>query len=113
MHRHHNGLKTAVLLGALSALILWVGSFFGRGGLLVALVVALLTNGIGYFYSDTIALRAMRARPVTEAEQPVMYRVVRELATLARQPFCPAFAFVPDNVWLLANAAGTAPDSKS
>ncbi|HLZ37722.1 MAG TPA: zinc metalloprotease HtpX [Mycobacteriales bacterium] len=86
MHRHHNGLRTAVLLGALSALILFVGSLFGRGGLLIALVIALLTNGIGYFYSDKIALRSMRARPVTEAEQPVLYRVVRELATLARQP---------------------------
>jgi heat shock protein HtpX len=75
-----------VLLGALSALILFVGSLFGRGGLLVALVIALLTNGIAYFYSDKIALRSMHARPVTEAEQPVMYRVVRELATLARQP---------------------------
>ena len=37
MHRRHNGLKTAVLLGGLSALILVVGSFFGRTGLIVAL----------------------------------------------------------------------------
>jgi len=86
VHRHHNGLKTAVLLGLLSALILGAGSLFGRGGLLIAFVVALAINGIGYFYSDKIALRAMRARPVSEADQPAMYRIVRELSTAARQP---------------------------
>jgi heat shock protein HtpX len=41
LHRHLNGLKTALLLGAMSGLVLLVGSMFGRGGLLIALVVAL------------------------------------------------------------------------
>ncbi len=86
MHRQHNGLKTAALLGALSALILLVGSAFGRSGLMIALVIALATNGIGYFFSDKIALRSMHARPVSEAEQPQLYRIVRELAGAARQP---------------------------
>jgi heat shock protein HtpX len=86
VHRHFNGLKTALLLGAMSAFVLLVGSFFGRGGLLVALVVALGMNGYAYFSSDRIALRAMHARPVTEPEAPVMYRIVRELARAARQP---------------------------
>ena len=86
MNTHLNGLKTAVLLGALSALVLLVGSFFGRTGLVIALLVALGVNGYAYFNSDKIALRAMRARPVSEAEQPTMYRIVRELATSARQP---------------------------
>jgi heat shock protein HtpX len=81
-----NGLKTAVLLGVLSAIVLVIGSLFGRTGLLVALVVALGVNGYSYFYSDKLALRAMHARPVSEAEQPVMYRIVRELATGAHQP---------------------------
>ena len=86
MHRRHNGLKTAVLLGALSALILVIGSFFGRTGLIVALVVALGTNAYAYWNSDKLALRAMRARPVSEFEAPVLYRIVRELSTSARQP---------------------------
>ena len=83
---HRNGLKTAALLGLLSALILFVGSLFGTTGLWIALAVALATNGYAYFNSDKIALRSMRAYPVSEAEQRVMYRIVRELSTSAHQP---------------------------
>ncbi|MBO1287754.1 zinc metalloprotease HtpX [Streptomyces albidoflavus] len=86
MHRQHNGLKTAVLLGGLSALILVIGSFFGRTGLFVALLVALGTNAYAYWNSDKLALRAMRARPVSEFEAPQLYRMVRDLSTQARQP---------------------------
>jgi len=86
VHRHYNGLKTAALLGLLSALIIFVGGQFGSTGLTIALVIALATNGIAYFYSDKLALRSMRARPVSEAEYPALYRIVRELSTLARQP---------------------------
>jgi len=86
MRRYVNGLKTAVLLGALSALVLFVGSFFGRAGLIIALLLALGLNGYVYFKSDKLALAVMRARPVTEFEQPEMYRIVRELAAEAHQP---------------------------
>jgi heat shock protein HtpX len=82
-----NGVKTAALIGALSALMLVVGwSLGGRTGLTIALVIALVTNGAVYFFSDRIALRSMRAHPVSEVEAPTMYRLVRELSTTARQP---------------------------
>lgn len=82
-----NGLKTAVLFGVLAALLIGLGgAFFGTRGLLIGLLLAVGINGFSYFNSDKIALRSMRARPVSEAEQPTMYRIVRELATSARQP---------------------------
>ncbi len=87
MHRHFNGLKTAALLGLLTGLILAVGYLFGgSGGLMIALVISLVMNGISYFYSDKIALRAMGARPVNEAQAPGLYAMVRELSSAAGQP---------------------------
>jgi heat shock protein HtpX len=87
VHRHHNGLKTAALLGLLTGLILAVGYLFGgSGGLVIALIISLVMNGVSYFYSDKLALRAMGARPVTEAQAPALYAMVRELSSSAGQP---------------------------
>jgi heat shock protein HtpX len=82
-----NAFKTAVLFGALAALFVGLGGFFfGSRGLLIGLIIAVAINAFSYFNSDKIALRSMHARPVSEAEQPMLYRIVRELATSARQP---------------------------
>jgi heat shock protein HtpX len=87
VHRHYNGLKTAALLGLLTSLILLVGYWFGGStGLVIAVVIALAMNAFSYFFSDKIALRAMGAREVSEAQAPQLYAMVRELATSARQP---------------------------
>ena len=87
MQRWNNGVKTAVLLGVMGGLILAAGSLIGgRSGLLIALVIALGLNGYAYFNSDKLALRSMRAFPVTETQAPQLYGIVRELATEARQP---------------------------
>jgi heat shock protein HtpX len=87
VHSHHNGLKTAALLGLLTALILAVGYWVGgSAGLVFAVIVSLAMNAVSYFWSDKLALRAMRARPVSEAEFPALHQIVRELATEAGQP---------------------------
>ncbi|WP_433314216.1 zinc metalloprotease HtpX [Micromonospora chersina] len=84
---HHNRLKTAALLGLLTSLILAVGYWFGgSGGLVFAVIVSLLMNGVTYFFSDKLALRSMRAQPVSEAQFPELYRMVRELSTQAGKP---------------------------
>lgn len=87
MHRHYNGLKTAALLGLLTSLILLVGYWFGgSSGLVIAVVISLAMNAVSYFWSDKIALRAMGAREIGEAQAPQLFAMVRELATSARQP---------------------------
>jgi heat shock protein HtpX len=87
VHRHFNGLKTAALLGLLTGLILAAGYLIGgTGGLWIAFILSLVMNGVSYFFSDKLALRAMGARPVTEAEAPALYSMVRELSAGAHQP---------------------------
>ncbi|MGY1793302.1 zinc metalloprotease HtpX [Geodermatophilus sp. SYSU D00525] len=87
MRRWDNGVRTALLLGLVAGLALAAGALVGgRGGLLVALAVALGVNGWAWYASDRLALRAMRAFPVTETQAPGLYAMVRELATQARQP---------------------------
>ncbi len=89
MHRQHfNGMKTAALFGGLWALLLAIGWLVGRGPQYLPLFAAigLISTAYGYWNSDKIAIRAMHAVPVSELEQPAMYRIVRELSTAARQP---------------------------
>jgi heat shock protein HtpX len=96
-HRHFNGLKTAVLFGAIWALLLGVGALIGGGKFIwIFALIGVATTAYGYWNSDKLAIRAMRARPVSEAEQPAMYRIVRELSTAARQPM-PALYVSPTN----------------
>lgn len=88
-HRHFNGLKTVLLFGVLWAVLLGLWAVFFRGSqgmLFLFTAVGLIGTFVGYWNSDKIAIKAMHAYPVTELEAPEMYRIVRELSTVARQP---------------------------
>jgi heat shock protein HtpX len=86
VHKHHNGLKTALLLGGLSSLIVIAGGLFGKGGLLIACVLALGMNAFAYWQSDKIALRSMGAQPISREQAPRIYAAVEELTTRMQMP---------------------------
>jgi heat shock protein HtpX len=82
-----NSVKTAMLLGLLTGLLLVVGYFLGgQQGMLLALIFSAVMNFVAYFFSDKIALAAFRAQPVTEAEAPKLYAIVQRLASKAAIP---------------------------
>ncbi len=83
-----NNVKTAVLLAALFGLLVWVGSFWGANGMIIAGVFAVLMNFGAWFYSDKIAVAAMRGREV-DAKSPAGRQLHDTVARLAKRADLP------------------------
>jgi heat shock protein HtpX len=80
-------LRTGALLVLLSVLLVIVGGYIGgRNGMTVALAIAVIMNGVSYFYSDKIALASSGAQPITREQLPRLYQVMERLAAKANIP---------------------------
>ena len=91
-----NTLKTALLLGALTGLFLLIGGLIGgRGGVVVAFILATVMNLGSYWFSDKLVLRMYKAQEVSESEAPDLYHLVKNLAMKASLPM-PRVYIIPD-----------------
>jgi len=82
-----NLMKTAILMAAITALFMAIGSLLGgRQGMMLALVLALGMNFFSYWFSDKLVLKMYNAQEVDESSAPQFYRMVRELAQKAQLP---------------------------
>ncbi|HZF05639.1 MAG TPA: zinc metalloprotease HtpX [Patescibacteria group bacterium] len=82
-----NILKTGLLLGVLTAILLLAGqAIAGEQGMIIAFVLAAIMNVVSYWFSDKLVLMMYRAQPVDEAQAPGLHAMVRRLATRAQIP---------------------------
>jgi heat shock protein HtpX len=82
-----NRVRTWVLIAALGGLFVLIGGVIGgSNGAVVALAIALIFNFAMYWYSDKIAIATTKSKPVTEADYPELYRIVRELTQAKNMP---------------------------
>ena len=92
-----NWFKTTLLLGVLTALIVWIGHLFGgQQGMIFAFILAMGINFFSYWYSDRIVLKMYRAREVTPQENPRLYDMVGHLAGRADLPM-PRIYIIPND----------------
>jgi len=92
-----NTLKTIVLMGILTTLIVAVGGVMGgRDGVIMAFVFAMVTNIMSYWFSAPMALAMSRAQPISQAEAPELYEIVNRLAQEAKIPV-PTIHFIADD----------------
>lgn len=91
-----NTLKTGLLLGALTGLLMLIGGWFGgQNGVVIAFLFAMAMNFGSYWFSDKIVLRMYHAQPVSESEAPELYRMVKDLALRASMPM-PRVYIIPE-----------------
>ncbi len=91
-----NQTKTLLIIVAMTGLLVWIGGMIGgRSGMVLALAIGLLLNGVSYFFSDRIVLASYGAQPVTQAEAPELHAIVANLAQRAGLPM-PRIAIIPE-----------------
>lgn len=93
-----NTIKTFFFLMVLTALLLFIGGAVGgMTGVIIALIFSLVINLLAYWFSDKMALAMTRARQVAEREEPELYRLVGEQASLARLPMPKVYVIDSDS----------------
>jgi len=92
-----NQAKTLLIIVAMTGLLVWIGDYYGgQSGMVLALAIGLVMNGISYFFSDKIVLASYGAKVVTQAEAPELYAIVANLAQRAGLP-APRIAIIPED----------------
>jgi len=92
-----NVLKTGLLLGVLTALLVLAGeAIAGERGMIIAFVFAAIMNFVSYWFSDKIVLAMYGAQPVDETQAPRLHAIVRRLATRAQIPI-PRIYIIPSD----------------
>src|SRR5574341_39546 len=92
-----NMFKTAVLLAALTSLLILIGQAIGgQQGMLIAFLLAAAMNFGSYWFSDRIVLAMYRAQPIEESQAPDLYRIVRRLTTRGGIPM-PRVYLIPSD----------------
>ncbi len=90
-----NAIKTGLLLGVLTGLLMLIGGYFGgKQGVVIAFIFATVMNFGAYWFSDKLILRMYNAQEVVESQAPQLYAVVKNLALKAGLPM-PKVYIVP------------------
>ncbi len=104
-----NTLKTGLLLGALTGLLMLIGGMIGgKGGMAIAFIFAIIMNFGSYWFSDKIVLSMYNAQEVTPAQAPELYNMVRGLTVRANLPM-PRVYIIPEDT---PNAFATGRDEE-
>jgi heat shock protein HtpX len=92
-----NSLKSVMLLGILTGLLMLIGGIFGgKGGVVIAFIIAVVMNFGAYWFSDKIVLKMYNAQEVTEKEAPEIYALIRNLVMKASMPM-PKVYIIPED----------------
>ena len=102
-----NTIKTIALMAGLTVLLVAVGGIWGRNGMMLFFVIAMVMNLVNYWFSDKIVLAMYGAKEVTDREAPMLYSVTRELASRGQMPM-PKVYVIPSGA-LNAFATGRNP----